>query len=202
MNIDTIVTKITDEARAAASQTLDNARTMTQAIAQEGERDSQSAQDELLAEAKAEIARMRERMQRTAALALRRDDLVMKRQVIDDAFAKAFAKLEGMPAQQAQDLSLSLLLQYAQGDEQILFGAGDEGIYDEAFLARANEALQKAGKTGALTYSPQRAPHRGGFLLRRAGMHMEMTWEAILSAERAGLEAEVAQALFEQGGNA
>ena len=120
----------------------------------------------------------------------------MKREVIDQTFQQALTRMAEMSREDAQKLSLSLLLSDAQGDEEILFGSGDEGIYDAAFLAQANEALLKAGKQGGLTYAQERLPARGGFVLRRGGMQMEMTWEMLLRVRRDTLEAEVANLLF------
>lgn len=196
MNIEPIVRKIAEGADAAASQTLQNARERAQVLEGELERQHAAARQQAQVDNQKEAALLRERMLRMAALQSKKDDLAMKRQLIDEAFERALAKLYAMPREAAQALSLSLLQESAQGDEILLFGPGDEGVYDADFLARANAALLAAGKPGGLRYGQERLSKRGGFVLRRGGMQMEMTWDAVLSVRRDGLEAEVAALLF------
>lgn len=196
MNIDTIVAKIEAEAREQSSKALENARARARLMERDAQAASEKAREAALEAASREAALLKERMLRMASLEDKKQNLSMKREVIEEAFARAFSKMEQMPRAEAQALSLALLLEDAQGDEQIVFGSGDETIYDAAFLAQANEALKAKGKRGALSYAPDRLPKRGGFVLRRAGMQMEMTWDMVLRVRRDALEADVAAVLF------
>lgn len=196
MNIDTIVARIAEESREQAAAQLDAARARAKDIERRTGEEIEAQRKQTAADAKEEAALLRERMLRMASLEDRKETLVMKREVVDQAFAKALARLDSMPKDEAQALSLSLILADAQGDEEILFGPGDEPVYDDAFLAQANAALTQSGKQGKLSCAADRLPGKGGFVLRRGGMQMEMTWEMLLKARRDTLEADVANLLF------
>lgn len=196
MNIDNIVTKIAADAKEQAAQTLRSAEERARDLEQKAEVRLEKQREEARRATSAEAEQLRERMLRMAALQEKKDALVMKREVVDQAFDAALQRLMDMPREDARKLSLSLLLESAQGDEAFLFGPGDEDLYDGAFLQSANEALKAAGKAGTLHYEPQRLAKRGGFVLRRAGMQMEMTWEMVLRVRRDALEADVANMLF------
>lgn len=196
MNIDSIVAKIASDAKAQAAQTLRTAEERARTLEQKAEDRQEKQREQARRDASMEAQQLRERMERMAALQEKKDTLVMKREVIDQAFDLARARLRDMPREDARRLSLSLLLESAQGDEEFLFGPGDEDLYDADFLQSANAALVAAGKKGALVYSAERLPQRGGFVLRRAGMQMEMTWDMLLRVRRDALEADVAAVLF------
>lgn len=196
MNIDTIVARIAEESREQAAGQLDAARARAQDIERGTGEEIEAQRKQAAIDAKDEAALLRERMLRMASLEDKKETLVMKREVVDQAFDKALARMNAMPAEEARALSQSLILADAQGDEEILFGAGDEAVYDDAFLSQANAALVQAGKQGSLSYGKDRLPQKGGFVLRRGGMQMEMTWEMLLKARRDTLEADVANLLF------
>ncbi len=71
------------------------------------------------------------------------------------------------PDDHYKDLMLQLILKHAPiGDEELLICKRDEKRIDEAFIAKANAELVKAGKKGELTLSKERADISGGFILR------------------------------------
>ncbi len=196
MNIDAIVGKIAEDARAGAEQTLTAARGKAEALQNAAEQQAQAQREAAEQAAKAQAEELRDRMLRMAALEQRKAQLSAKRAEIDRAFERALEMMRAMPEQDAEALHLRLLMGNARGDEQLLIDAADVSRFGDAFMKRANEALVKAGKPGKLTLSNAHRPIGGGFILCRDGLEVNCGYEALLREARGDLEGEVAAILF------
>lgn len=196
MNADAIVKRImedaNEDARKIHAQADERIARMNEEL--EGRMNTQRA--EALENAKREGAELRERMLRVAELDQRKEQLFVKRQVIDQAFENALAKMRAMKGKEAQDYLLSLIAGAAEGGEEIVVSEEDASLYDGAFLARVNEALISRGARQGVTLSAERRPIGGGFLLKTGGVEINCSYAAVLSQMRANLEAEVAALLF------
>lgn len=196
MNIDKILGRIQDDARQYAAQTLESAREKAAQMEEQAAEDRARDHDTALSEAAAEAGDMRDRMMRMAALDMRKETLAAKREMIDEAFIRALAEMRGMGPAQARGFHIKLLLEAAGGGEKLIIAAEDEALFDAGFFAEANAAMEAAGKPGRLSLSMERRPLDGGFVLEQEGMEVNCTYESVLRTRRAGLEAEVAAALF------
>ena len=133
-------------------------------------------------------------MLRMAELDQRKALLAAKRAVMDEAFDLALEKMIAMPAAQARAYNLKLLCTLARGGDQLVVGTPAPAWLDDSFLEEANRALEQAG--GGLTLSPDQPALKGGFVLRREGMELNCSYEALLKTRRLALEGEVAGILF------
>jgi len=196
MNIDAIIQKIQDDAQQYGAQTLEDAREKAAQLCARAEAERARNREAVQNDAHAEAGEVRNRMLRMAALDARKEMLAVKRELIDQAFAKALEAMRAMQSEQAQGFHIRLLLEVALGTEKLEIAEGDEPLFDAAFFTKANAAMEKVGRTGALTLSPNRRALGGGFVLEQEGMEINCTYESVLRTRRAGLEAEVAAALF------
>lgn len=197
MNADAITSKILEDARQSASQTLKEADERAQKLREDNDRKAEDEKNAAMEQARKDCAELRDRMLRMAELDQRKELLSMKRAVIDAAFEEALASMRAMPAEKARAFMEKTLLSLAEGDEGVIVSKGDEKVFDASFVARVNDQLKKAGKSGNLSLSGEVRDAGGGILLRRGGMEVNLTYPSVLSERRPELEAEVAGMLFQ-----
>ena len=175
MKVDAITEKILEDARQSAAQTLREANERSQETQRRSQAEIEKRREQAMDEARKECAGLRDRMLRMAELDERKNLLAMKRQMIDRAFEDALSKMRAMDEERARA--------YVK-------------LYSQAFLAEVNAELEKRGASGALTLSGEKRPMAGGFVLKRQGVEINCSYEAILRESRASLEAQVASMLF------
>ena len=196
MNIDAILEKIAEDARLEAESIVHAAREKA-GVMQEAFEDAQKQkQASAMEQAHKEATQQRDRMLRMAGLEARKQLLELKRAQIDQAFELALKKMLSMPKEQAQEFHLKLLVSSVQGNETLFIAQEDAGLFDDAFMQRANQALVNAGKPGALNVSKQYRPLRGGFVLLLGGMEANCSYDSLLRAARNQMEGEIASILF------
>ena len=195
MDAQPIVDRIQKEAHAAKTAILESAKSKMAATRYESDQKIEKAFEDIRIQADHETAALRDRMRRMALLDSKKQDLAAKRALLDEAFQQAFQKMTAMPESDARAFGLSMLLQSAAGGEVVIPDRMSAWC-DDAFVGEANRALQAAHKPGNLTLSDERREIGGGFLLRRGGMEINCSYQAVIDARRLELEAEVAALLF------
>lgn len=197
MNADAITSKILEDARQSASQTLKEADERAQKLREDNDLRAEESRNAAMEQARKDCAELRDRMLRMAELDQRKELLAMKRTVIEAAFDQALSGMRAMSAEKARAFMEKTLVSLAEGDEGVIVSKGDEKVFDESFVARVNELLKKAGKSGNLALTGETREVGGGLLLRRGGMEVNLTYPSVLSELKPELEAEVAAILFE-----
>lgn len=196
MKADAIMAKIIDDARSTAAQTLSDANARAQQIRQRAEEEGIKKRAETMDQARRECIELRDRMLRMAELDQRKAQLAVKREVIEQAFEAALQKMSAMPAKQKLTYMERLIVDNAQGDEEIVVSAEDAKLFDAGYIGRLNAELTKIGKISGLTLSDERREMDGGVILKKNGMEVNCTFRAMLNQIRPSLEASVAQMLF------
>lgn len=194
MNAQAITEKIIEEARATAADVLREAGEKIDRIRAEAEREAERKREAASSQADAQATQLRDRMLRMAELDQKKALLQVKREVIDEAFDDALARMRAMNDTQKKDFFERLLLAASEQGEQLVVGRADRALFDATYMARLNAALQKAGRP-AVELSDE-VGEGGGFVLRRGGLAVSCTFESVLEEQRPRLEAEVAAALF------
>lgn len=196
MKADAITAKILQDARAGAAQTLSEARQRAEKMRKDADAQLEQKRRELEEQTQQECKVLRDRMLRMAELDQRKALLAAKRDVIDEAFEVALGAMRVMGEDQQRAYNRRVLLEVAQGGEELIIAKNDEKLFDEAFIDSINQALATAGKA-PVTRSKQRRETGGGFILKKAGLEVNCTYFAMLSQFKSALEAEVAQMLFD-----
>ncbi len=197
MNVDAIKQKILEDARQAAARTLEEAGERARQIRLNSEEKMLELRMQQLKQAEQDGSDAHERMIRMAELEERKKDLATKREVIDQAFENALERMRGMDITMAQIFLKRLLLEAADGTEQILVDERDAALYTDSFLHEVNAALVKKGLSGELRLSSERRPLGGGFVLLRQGVEINCTYSAVIKQMKPDLEADVAAILFQ-----
>lgn len=198
MKADAITKRILDDARNNAEQSLNDARALYDQLRQDNAGELENKRHQAEQRAKLDGEELRDRMLRMAELNERKQLLAMKREVIELAFNDALKRLNDMPVEDARKFISAQILSAAEGDEQILIGKDERGVFTEEFIASLNAELTKLNKPARLTLGGETRDIKGGVILRRDGMEVNLTYAAILNEARPTLEAEVASMLFER----
>ena len=196
MNAQGILTRIEQDAREAAATILRDAQAKAEDMRAASDKKIETERAAAMEQARQDALALDDRMQRMAKLDARKELLAAKRDVLDEAFARALDKMAAMPEDKARAFGLAMLIDSAAGDETLVPDAASAWC-DQSFVDAANAALKQAGKPGDIKLSGEKRNLGGGFILQRGGMEVNCSFGAALEARRMDVEAEVASLLFE-----
>lgn len=196
MNAQAILDKILEDAKETASATLRDANDRAAEMKRSTDAKIAAAREQMEKRAAQDAAAAADRMARMAELDERKRLLADKRTMMDRAFEMALQRLEAMPPKKARAFLLSTLVELAEGGEEIIVGADNDGWMDQSFLKEANAALVSAGKPGGLTLSGERRSGVSGLILAKNDTEINVTWASLLDSRRLEMESQVAKTLF------
>lgn len=188
MGREEIVERILSDAQREAEETVRAARAHAEDILEAARRQCASERAEAQREAEAQGMRIREGKEALARLDGAKIRLAAKRRVLDAVYVRALAALLCLDRHDALALSERLLKENAE--------RGDEIVFSEDFPYREDvEALSIVGEM-QLSVSEERPDLGGGFVLRGKTSDKDVTYSALLAADREAHQAEIALALF------
>jgi len=188
MSVEKLTERILADATAEAESIVAEAQTKADKIIAEANAKAEA----LRVETEAEVAEKRKSILEKRAAAARLDSakilLAEKRKVIDAIYGEALDRLLKLPKEDCIRLIASLLTKYA--DE------GDEIFFAQSFsYADEIKALPVITEKG-LKISEERLPISGGIRLTGRLCDKDLSFEAILHADREVNQAEIAVELF------
>ncbi|MGN0813995.1 MAG: V-type ATP synthase subunit E [Candidatus Coproplasma sp.] len=127
----------------------------------------------------------------TARLDCAKIMLGAKREVIDQAYAQALELLIGLNKDDSLSLAEDLLVSYAEDGDKIMFA--------ENYRFAEEVAKLQVVKDKKLKVSPVRADLDGGFILVGKDSDKNLSYGALLSADREEKQAEIAAQIFITG---
>lgn len=188
MSKEAIVERILSDAGAEAEEIIKAAEEKAAAFvaeasvrAEKGRRDSES-------EVKKKAESIFERKAATARLDCAKILLSEKRRVIDAIYKEALDKLVALSEEECLALTDKLLKEYAENGDEIFFA---ENYSYEAAAARLPVIAEKN-----LTVSPRRIDIDGGLRLRGVSSDKDLSYGALLAADRDEYQAEMAAEIF------
>ena len=188
MSTQNIVERILSDANAEAEKIISAAKMEAARIRQKSEDENKRKQAETEAEVREKSSFLTEKKQAAARLECAKIALSAKRKVIDQIYAMALNRLVALDKEQTMALVGRLIESYAdQGDEICL---AQNFAYEEAL------ALLPVLKTKELTIRKERMDIDGGMILVGKVSDKDLSYGALLSADRADFEAELAAKLF------
>lgn len=198
--IDRISQRILDDAQAKAAQIIEEARQRARSIKDKKTEEAEKNNQKIHKNNKAKAQERRQRMLGAAELEMRKEVLASKQQMIDEVMEKTKEAIMDMPRGEYGKIVSNMLLESAQGHEEVIFSVADEGRLDQSLIDEVNKMLKGQGKRGELKLAPERGEFDGGFILRSGGMEINNTFGAILRMNRNHLEARLAEILFGKEG--
>lgn len=189
-----LIENIISEARADAQAVIRQAGTQAEAIKSECEKDCARVYESAEAARKGKERDIMERSRTNAELDGRKYALYARRRVIDEAFSSAMDRLLSLSGAKRDQFLYDTAVKEADGGEEIHPAPNDRDAIAR-LLPSINERLAGMGKL-PLALSEKDAPARSGFVLSCPSYEKNCLFEAMLCAERAGLESQVARILF------
>lgn len=195
MKADAITAKILEDARDQAKALIDDAHEKAEALRRQGEAEMEEKRQESEKQADLQAAQLRDRMLRMAELDQKKALLLVKRQVIDQAFDNALGRMQKMSPDKKREYIMQLVLESAQGGETLIPCSQDKDLFDQAFVAQINKSLADKG-AAPVVLSQETRSLGGGFVLKQGGLEVNCSFKAVLQQARSAMEAQVAGVLF------
>lgn len=196
MDATPILTKLKEDAARQASDIINAAKQRTDEIKQQANKRISEMRENDRIKFERESAAMQDRMLRMGELENKKDLLSSKRELISSAFDRALELLYALPDKEKKEFFLRQILSLASGDEALQPAEKSKQLFDEHFILEINEALKKSGKNGLIRLSHDNFVSGTGFILKKDGVEINCTFEAIVNSKRQELEGEVAKILF------
>jgi len=128
-----------------------------------------------------------------ARMDISKQNLQMRKDLLDEVFAKAAEAIKNMnDADYIKFMEKLLIAAVETSDEKIVTGKND-GRLGADFLNNINKQL---GGKGSLSIAEEKADIQGGFILRSGKTRINASLEVLLSTVREELETELAKELF------
>ena len=197
MAIEDIVKQIEEDAGSEADSLRSNAEAEAGAIREKARRQAEALCAQDMQSAKEGAAEHARRIETLAGLELRKDILKEKKDLIEDAFSKAAARIADLPPDEYRAFIKPLIVGAVEsGVEEIVPSARHRDFFTPDFLDNLNAELKK--DTAGLRLSEDSGDFSAGFVLRAGKKETNMTLASIITFGRDKLEPEIAELLFGQ----
>lgn len=188
MGTQQIVERILSDAEAEARAIVEEAESKAAKLLAESVSRAEKGRRETEADVEAKRESILEKKAAVARLDGAKLLLAEKRKVIDAIYAEALRRLLTLEKEDALKLSERLLEAYAEN--------GDEIWFAENFRFAAEVELLPVVKERSLRISPQSLPLDGGMRLKGRTSDKDLSYGALLAADRDEYQAEIARKLF------
>jgi V/A-type H+-transporting ATPase subunit E len=118
-------------------------------------------------------------------------DLGVKQRLVGEAFDGALRLLADLPRDQYLSFVQTLLEKAVETGDETLFVGKNESHIDGAWLDSYN-----AGHSTRLSFSGDRLPISGGFVLRNGRIDINCSWDMLIGDIRPDIESDVVKRLF------
>ena len=188
MSREAIIEQIISDAEKEAQGIIDEAEKQADEIVAASSARADAQRAEARAEVEDRAKRISDGKAATARLEGAKLELAEKRRVIDTVYERALSELVALNEKDFLSLTERLLNEYAEEGDEIVF----------AKLYGYTDAVKKfpVFSERRHTISDERADIQGGFLLRGKKADRDLSFTALLDADREAYQSEIAQELF------
>ena len=195
--IEKITQRIAAEAEAECGRITAEAEQRCAAIKAEYDAKAAQVYESAIAKGKQEIEQLSIRREGTVRMDAKKDRLLLKQELVQEAFSRAKEKLLALPREEYVNFAAKLAASAAStGTEELILSKKDAGDFGAELAAKVNALLQAMGKTGALALSAETRELDGGLILRSGSVETNCTLDTLLEQARSTMESEVAGILF------
>ena len=192
--IDKIIEKIISDAKADAEQTALQTKNQIDSVRKKHEAQAKKQIDELREEFADKKAQVESRAETMAELEARRNMLAIKRELVEEAFAKAQEMLIALPDEEYLNFIENLMRNLDNKRGDVIVGKSEKRI-DADFVDKINEKTDSSYKL-----ADDRGNFDGGFVLRTGRIETNCTVKMLVSQAKRRMEQKVASVLFEESG--
>jgi len=188
-----IIAHIQADADAQAAEILAQAEAKSAAIREDYEQKAKQAYAERIRAGVKENQDRLDSMERLANMESRKAILALKQDMVAKSFDRAVDQLVALPEAQYIALLAKLAVKASvTGDEEIVLNARDKKAVGEKLVKAANEKLGG----GQLRLAKDTGDFKGGLILRRGSIEANCTAELLVDLCREEMAAELAGVLF------
>lgn len=188
---DAIIAKIIDDAEKAAADVIAEAEAKAKAIIGEADNLAEEYRREHLAGLDEEKKLILERRQAVARLDVKKRYLEEKQNGVNKVMEQAERKLNALSDKEYVALITSMLDNYAEDGDGLIFSKSKEKLFDKTFVKKYAESSGKK-----VTFNGY-GDFKGGMILTKNGIDKNLTFDTILQDFRTERQAEIAARLFD-----
>lgn len=196
MPLEDILAKIRADALSQREAILKDARSSAEELLKEARAKASEAESKIIREAVEEAERLKTGS--IARIQSQRRQMVLqeKRRLLESLYARAADALKGMATDEYRELLLASISKAACGGEEVLLGSDDVDRLGAGFEDLVNKRVASCGKPGNLKVAYLPKSLGGGYILKRGGISVNVTFPALLGQLWDQLEIQAAQVLF------
>ncbi|MDR3264837.1 MAG: V-type ATP synthase subunit E [Synergistaceae bacterium] len=191
MSLADIKAKINAEAQAQIRAIEDENDARVSAVVKQADTEVRAVQNEYKARFAREEPEILKRREIVAELDAAKAELGVRQRLIGEAFEGASRLLTDLPREKYLSFVHSLLEKAVATGDEILMVGKDEHHIDNAWLDSYNGSHQTR-----LSFSGDRLPISGGFVLRNGKIDINCSWDMLVGDIRPEIEADVVKRLF------
>ena len=192
-----IQAKILEEAQLFAEANIKRAEEEAANIIRAASKEAEAKRKQIIEKAELEAVEVRKRIIAVAELEARKQKLMAKQQIVDEAFELALKKLNDLPDIEYQSILVDMISNSVEtGKEEVILSSRDKQRLSPGFLDELNKKLLQRGISADLRISEETRPISGGFILKSGDIEVNNSFEAIIRMNRDDIEAEVIKSLF------
>lgn len=188
MSKESIVERIISDAEKEAEDILSAARVRAAQALEEADKEAARRLAGVKAETAQKVKSILDGKAATARLDGAKVELAEKRRVIDTVYREALNALISLNKQSSLSLAERLLEEFAE--------VGDEIVFSPDYKFAAEVAALGVVKEKKLSTSKKGAGFNGGFILRGKNSDKDLSYGALLAADREAHQAEIATKIF------
>ncbi len=196
-NIESITSKIAEDAKVQAEQKIAEAQNEAQQILQDYQAQAQQILQQSQQQAQKEAAAIAERVESQSGLIHRNLMLQYKREVIEKAFQKALEQLCTQSADKQVSLLAKAAAKYLSGDAQVILNEKDKTSFGQKLVEEISAQLKSNNKNYTVSLSEKCGSMKGGMILAEGSIETNLSYEILVKNIRDELEGEVAKILTE-----
>ncbi len=198
MAIDDILKQIGEDAKAEADSMLSREKAGAESIVEKAKKNAERLREDLTKKAHERADEHGRRIETLAGLELRKETLREKKNLLDEAFAKAEERIASLPPDEYLAFLKPIIIGAVEsGNEELILSERHRDIFTPDFLDKLNGEL--GSEKGRLRMGEDSGEFSGGFILRDGRKETNMTLRSLIGSQRDGLEPEVANILFGEG---
>ena len=196
-NIESIVKKIADDARAQADQKVAEAQQEAKQILSDYQAQADKVTQDAQAQAQKEAATIAERVESQSGLIRRNMMLQYKRDAIEQAFQKALEQLCAQDADKQVELLSGAAVKYMTADATVILNEHDKAAFGDKLVDAIAKKLAAANKNYNVSLAETAGNIHGAMILAEGKIETNLSYEILVKNVRDELEGDVAKILTE-----
>lgn len=188
-----LIEKIVTDAKTIGEGLIQEAEAQAQSIQNDYEREFSDYRAYKKDKIDKECKNIIERKITVAELDAKKIELGARREILDDIFDKAEAKILKLDDKSYLKFIEKLLTTYAEDNDEVVISKTDKDKITDKFIESVSKKIKKS-----LTLSKKPGTFNGGIILSNGGCDKNLTLSTIVRQEREQIEIEVQTLIFEE----